>query len=82
MIYEANEPSSACRLWRISQVETSTPPNSYLIIRQIRPAVKGAEKEALLNHAALAEQGFHGLVHKQFGKGFGDFIQARHGGLE
>src|SRR6266404_4891740 len=26
MINEANEPSSACRLWRISQVETSTPP--------------------------------------------------------
>src|SRR5581483_1556631 len=23
---EANEPSSACRLWRIFQVETSTPP--------------------------------------------------------
>ena len=27
MINEANEPSSACRLWRISQVETSTPPS-------------------------------------------------------
>jgi AraC family transcriptional regulator of adaptative response/methylated-DNA-[protein]-cysteine methyltransferase len=26
MINEANEPSSACRLWRIFQVETSTPP--------------------------------------------------------
>src|SRR5207245_9930787 len=26
IINEANEPSSACRLWRISQVETSTPP--------------------------------------------------------
>jgi hypothetical protein len=26
MINEANEPSSACRLWRIQQVETSTPP--------------------------------------------------------
>ena len=26
MIYEANEPSSACRLWRIFMVETSTPP--------------------------------------------------------
>ncbi|SRR6266536_2101341 len=26
MINEANEPSSACRLWRIPQVETSTPP--------------------------------------------------------
>ncbi len=27
MIYEANEPSSACRLWRTYQVETCTPPN-------------------------------------------------------
>jgi hypothetical protein len=26
MFNEANEPSSACRLWRIFQVETSTPP--------------------------------------------------------
>ena len=26
MIYEAHEPSSACRLWRIFMVETSTPP--------------------------------------------------------
>src|SRR5260370_23075114 len=26
MINESDEPSSACRLWRISQVETSTPP--------------------------------------------------------
>ena len=25
MIYEANEPSSACRLWRTCKVETSTP---------------------------------------------------------
>jgi len=26
VIYEANEPSSACRLWRTCKVETSTPP--------------------------------------------------------
>jgi hypothetical protein len=26
MINEANEPSSACRLWRVFMVETSTPP--------------------------------------------------------
>jgi len=26
MINEANEPSSACRFWRIYPVETSTPP--------------------------------------------------------
>src|SRR5690349_7803407 len=28
MINEANEPSSACRLWRICKVQTSTPPNA------------------------------------------------------
>jgi hypothetical protein len=28
MINEANEPSSACRFWRIYQVETSTPPSA------------------------------------------------------
>ena len=28
IFYEANEPSSACRLWRIYLVETSTPPLS------------------------------------------------------
>lgn len=40
MINEANEPSSACRLWRIFQVETSTPPNSNRIIPQIPTRVK------------------------------------------
>jgi len=42
MINEANEPSSACRFWRIYQVETSTPPKaerSYL--RAIRPLGQG-----------------------------------------
>jgi len=28
VINEANEPSSACRLWRIHQVETSTRPKA------------------------------------------------------
>jgi hypothetical protein len=28
MINEANGSSSACRLWRVPQVETSTPPDS------------------------------------------------------
>ena len=40
MINEANEPSSACRLWRIFQVETSTPPNSKLIIPHMGRRVK------------------------------------------
>src|SRR6267143_5724626 len=37
MINEANEPSSACRLWRISQVETSTPPATRPLSPTIRP---------------------------------------------
>jgi len=35
MINEANEPSSACRLWRIPQVETSTPPKAAWAISAI-----------------------------------------------
>jgi len=35
MIYEANEPSSACRLWRIFQVETSTPPKRAQILSPV-----------------------------------------------
>src|SRR5262245_30646452 len=41
MIYEANEPSSACRLWRICKVETSTPPRvGKNIIHLNAPLVK------------------------------------------
>src|SRR5690349_17622632 len=29
MIYEANASSSACRLWRVHMVETSTPPSRH-----------------------------------------------------
>ena len=42
MINEANEPSSACRLWRIFMVETSTPPpevtaqNMDVIARRVK----------------------------------------------
>jgi hypothetical protein len=45
MINEANEPSSACRLWRIYKVETSTPPSKRngLILAQKREMVKDAE---------------------------------------
>jgi len=35
MINEANEPSSACRLRRIYQVETSTPPSGTAKISTI-----------------------------------------------
>jgi len=40
MINEANEPSSACRLWRLCQVETSTPPNGGHIVRCLQRRVK------------------------------------------
>jgi hypothetical protein len=41
MINEANEPSSACRLWRIHQVETGAPPKfGYDIILQFGAWVK------------------------------------------
>ena len=36
MINEANASSSACRLWRISRIETGTPPKlSDIIIQQL-----------------------------------------------
>jgi len=41
MINEANEPSSACRLWRVHLVETSTPPSSSSIFVEIVRGVKG-----------------------------------------
>src|SRR5437773_11650848 len=41
MINEAHEPSSACRLWRLSQVETSTPPASMANIYRTQGPVKG-----------------------------------------
>jgi len=37
MINEANEPSSACRLRRIHQVETSTPPSAELSYSRAEP---------------------------------------------
>jgi len=40
MINEANEPSSACRLWRTCQVETSTPPCSQNTIGHFGRSVK------------------------------------------
>jgi hypothetical protein len=40
MIYEANASSSACRLWRICQVETSTPPSNSQKFHQVTRGVK------------------------------------------
>jgi len=41
MIYEANASSSACRLWRVHMVETSTPPAiGMVIIRNFLRLVK------------------------------------------
>jgi hypothetical protein len=43
MINEANEPSSACRLRRFSQVETSAPPVSRINVRPFGAGVKAHE---------------------------------------
>ena len=40
MINEANASSSACRLWRVSQVETSTPPTNRDTFARFVPEVK------------------------------------------
>ena len=48
MIYEANEPSSACRLWRIFQVETSTPPKRAQILSPV-PALGSRDGSANWN---------------------------------
>jgi hypothetical protein len=40
MINEAHEPSSACRLRRIFQVETSAPPSNMLKVAHARGLVK------------------------------------------
>jgi len=42
MIYEANASSSACRLWRNFQVETSTRPSGSCIIGVYTNRVKRA----------------------------------------
>lgn len=43
MIYEANASSSACRLWRIFQVETSTRPSGSYSIGNLPHVVKHGE---------------------------------------
>ena len=53
MFYEANEPSSACRLWCIFMVETSTPPKvtGEIVARMI------FRSSRLLVNASLADIG-------------------------
>lgn len=48
MIYEANASSSACRLWRIFQVETSTRPSGSYIIGNFPARVKKRKKRSTL----------------------------------
>src|SRR6266702_226431 len=81
MINEANEPSSACRLWRISQVETGAPPATRPIIADDPTGVKAASWRLWLaprghGRRALklqqivdddAEDGQRSLVFKPFG---------------
>ena len=60
MINEANEPSSACRLWRILQVETSTPPATT---HYCRGCIEGQGMDVLPRTAAgLNGQRFYRLV--------------------
>ena len=49
MFYEANEPSSACRPGRDSQVETSTPP-----IRSDNDTMSPGDREVKAGHATPA----------------------------
>ncbi len=51
---EANEPSSACRLWRISQVETSAPPPNVPTIAAPPRAVKCLDTERGNNDELVA----------------------------
>src|SRR5713101_942020 len=81
MINEANEPSSACRLWRISQVETSTPPATSPVSQTIRPrsrlghgglrlVTRGGGRRTLSLEQIVdddAEDGQRSLVFKPFG---------------
>ncbi len=55
MFYEANEPSSACRLWRIFMVETSTPPSkrNASSIDLINRVVKGTGNNSRGHSLAL-----------------------------
>jgi len=47
MINEAHEPSSACRLWRVSQVETSTPPNGTLQLSLLSGRLSNGNPKAI-----------------------------------
>jgi hypothetical protein len=52
MINEANASSSACRLWRVPQVETSAPPlTDIVIIARFARAVKSLSNERILKTA-------------------------------
>ena len=56
MIYEANEPSSACRLWRIFQVETSTPPKRPQILSPV-PVLRSRDGSANWNLLFVSRKG-------------------------
>ena len=71
MINEANEPSSACRLWRISQVETSTPPSSGTVISS--PELTAWSSAARPHECALSE----GVCHPDQTPGFSGFFLCR-----
>src|SRR5207237_3856915 len=51
---EANEPSSACRLWRTFQVETSTPPANHNIA-EVAAEVKSGSRQSRSSHYPTRE---------------------------
>ncbi len=69
MINEANEPSSACRLWRIYQVETSTPPFGRIILRYSCRAVKVKPRYAKSSLASF--------INRAIGRRFGHARSAK-----
>jgi len=73
MINEANASSSACRLWRISQVETGAPPkaNEYIFARcvllvKICSSGKFKEEAASFNLKTENQSFLHLLVVPRF----------------
>jgi hypothetical protein len=84
MINEANEPSSACRLWRILLVETSTPPKTTPYYRRFERLGQGWRSGAALICNALHSRWFRDWFWKfgELGINAGDdFVPGTRGGI-
>jgi hypothetical protein len=62
MINEANEPSSACRLWRIYQVETSTPPQAERLYCRLECGEGQGIEQGRLNAEWVSQPAIDGLA--------------------